>query len=250
MELRWRRLSRARRCRRSYYGVMVTGPFMDPKVQRRVRRLAARSSAARGDRVRERADPAPGPRRPHHLDGRLQHDLRSPVAREARADRPARAAAQRAAHPRQQLPELGLWTCSIPTGSVPRRSREWLASNGRPPPQARRRIDFRGLERLPSVSWETLSARRAGDRAAEREGAEPLPAETLRVGYVLKRYPRYSETFIVNEIRRTSGPASKSRFCPGPPGRRRRPRRPRRCALQLPTWSRPRSIRAPGPSAP
>jgi colanic acid/amylovoran biosynthesis glycosyltransferase len=27
-----------------------------------------------------------------------------------------------------------------------------------------------------------------------------LPAETLRVGYVLKRYPRYSETFIVNEI--------------------------------------------------
>jgi len=27
-----------------------------------------------------------------------------------------------------------------------------------------------------------------------------LAGETLRVGYVLKRYPRYSETFIVNEI--------------------------------------------------
>ena len=26
------------------------------------------------------------------------------------------------------------------------------------------------------------------------------PSEPLRVGYVLKRYPRYSETFIVNEI--------------------------------------------------
>ena len=27
-----------------------------------------------------------------------------------------------------------------------------------------------------------------------------LPSEHGRVGYVLKRYPRYSETFIVNEI--------------------------------------------------
>ncbi|KCZ73404.1 glycosyltransferase [Candidatus Methanoperedens nitroreducens] len=27
-----------------------------------------------------------------------------------------------------------------------------------------------------------------------------MPGETMRVGYVLKRYPRYSETFIVNEI--------------------------------------------------
>jgi colanic acid/amylovoran biosynthesis glycosyltransferase len=27
-----------------------------------------------------------------------------------------------------------------------------------------------------------------------------LPTNTLRVGYVLKRYPRYSETFVVNEI--------------------------------------------------
>src|SRR5437867_9490823 len=26
------------------------------------------------------------------------------------------------------------------------------------------------------------------------------PSESLRVGYVVKRYPRYSETFIVNEI--------------------------------------------------
>lgn len=27
-----------------------------------------------------------------------------------------------------------------------------------------------------------------------------MPAETLRVGYVVKRFPRYSETFVVNEI--------------------------------------------------
>jgi hypothetical protein len=27
-----------------------------------------------------------------------------------------------------------------------------------------------------------------------------LIPKTMRVGYVLKRYPRYSETFIVNEI--------------------------------------------------
>ena len=26
------------------------------------------------------------------------------------------------------------------------------------------------------------------------------PPEPLRVGYVVKRYPRYSETFIVNEL--------------------------------------------------
>jgi len=31
-------------------------------------------------------------------------------------------------------------------------------------------------------------------------GAETPPAQVGRIGYVLKRYPRYSETFIVNEI--------------------------------------------------
>src|SRR5438552_6508477 len=31
-------------------------------------------------------------------------------------------------------------------------------------------------------------------------GSHMLPAEPMRIGYVVKRYPRYSETFVVNEI--------------------------------------------------
>ena len=33
-----------------------------------------------------------------------------------------------------------------------------------------------------------------------------LSATALKVGYVLKRYPRFSETFVVNEILRMSRP--------------------------------------------
>jgi predicted glycosyltransferase len=34
---------------------------------------------------------------------------------------------------------------------------EWLASNGAPPPLARRRIDFHGLDRLPRFAQDTLA---------------------------------------------------------------------------------------------
>src|SRR5262245_15277424 len=36
--------------------------------------------------------------------------------------------------------------------------------------------------------------------AGEERKSDMLPAEPLRVGFVVKRYPRYSETFVVREI--------------------------------------------------
>jgi hypothetical protein len=47
-------------------------------------------------------------------------------------------------------------------------------------------------------------------------------AESLRVGYVVKRYPRYSETFIVNEIlAREAAGLEIEIFSPRPPAETR-----------------------------
>src|SRR5260370_27554282 len=44
------------------------------------------------------------------------------------------------------------------------------------------------------------AAARPGTGASKRIFAMSFPDETLRVGFVVKRYPRYSETFVVREI--------------------------------------------------
>src|SRR5260370_40409871 len=44
------------------------------------------------------------------------------------------------------------------------------------------------------------AAARPGAGASKRIFGMSFPDETLRVGFVVKRYPRYSETFVVREI--------------------------------------------------
>ena len=88
------------------------------------------------------------------------------------------------------------------------------------------------------------SARRAW-RPGRRSGKvpEPLPAETLRVGYVLKRYPA-----LLGDVHRQRDPGARAGrprsrdLCPGPPGRggdcRARPRRARSGHLPGPARGR------------
>ena len=143
-------------------GVLLTGPFMPPEAQQRLRRRLA------GDRR-----------------FRVLEFLREPTRLLTRADRviamggyntvcevlslEKRALIVPRVSPDQEqwiralrLRELGLLDVLHPDDLTPRALTEWLACELGPPPRVRERLDFDGLTRLPRLLSELLAGSATG----------------------------------------------------------------------------------------
>jgi predicted glycosyltransferase len=152
----------------SYHGVMVTGPFMDPKVLQRVRGLAAN---------RPRLEVIEFVSEPIHL---LVHADRIISMGGYNTTCEALSLGKRTlivprVRPRTEqliratnFERLGLVDVLHPDRLTPGALSEWLASDESPPPLARGRIDLKGLDRLPGFVSEALAAPR---RPVAEEGA-------------------------------------------------------------------------------
>ena len=152
----------------SYHGVMVTGPFMDPTVQQRVRDWAA---------SRPRLEVIEFLREPIHL---LVHAERIISMGGYNTTCEALSLGKRAlivprVRPRTEqlirattLQRLGLVDMLHPDRLSPEALSAWLASDTGPPPVARGRIDMGGLDRLPGFVSELLGSERLASMAAEK----------------------------------------------------------------------------------
>ena len=116
----------------------------------------------------------------------------------------------------ERLQRLGVVDVLEPADADPERIGRWLAGAVLAGPPSGAQIDLDGLRVVPRLAAELLgqppvAAAHAGPAspssrrttaALSRPGARPGggAADPGRVGYVLKMYPRFSETFIVSEL--------------------------------------------------
>ena len=172
---------------------------------RRARRAAAEGA---GDHLRRPSRSPDGARRRRRRDGRLQHVLRDPVVRQAGADRAAHGAAPRAVHPRPARRRA-----RPRRDAVRRQTRATREAWRRRCCSCRsRRRPRRSSSRGCSTAWRTSTGwpRNGSTAAARQRFGAPGAAQRMtrrtsrtpggRVAFVLKGYPRLSETFIAQEI--------------------------------------------------
>ena len=209
---------------------------------------APTAAQRRGDHLRcphGKPDGRAGRRRRH---GRLQHLLRDPVLRQARADRAAHQAAHGAVHPRLSAPRTWAWcaccattACATPApwptalrnAAAAARPSEVVVPglldgldnvNQAGPPWLRRR-----RTEAPARSRPRRTGRRCARRARFRNAtsrhamADRSPrAMDSAIAVVLKGYPRLSETFIAQEILAWSAAGLEMRlYLAAPPDRPR-----------------------------
>lgn len=189
-------------------GVLLAGPFMPPDI---CRRLCKRARLRPGMQVL-RFSP-----HPHELIRRASRVVAmggyNTVWEILSYEKPALIVPR--VSPRQEqriraerLRDLGLVDVLDPSLLNPAAISEWVGRDVPPVVSTRSRLDMNGLARLPQLLEELMSAPRGGNDEDEDPANAPSAAvaqpagrcKRLRVGYLVKRYPRYSETFVVTEI--------------------------------------------------
>src|SRR5262249_13665238 len=151
---------------------------------------------------RQRPGPAPGAGRPGHRHGRLQHRLRGAVLREAGADRAPGGAPAGAADPGRAPARPGPARPAAPAGPEPPGPHGMAGAGPPAAPRPASASTSTARRTCPPRSPTCWRPRRGARAAFARRGDCTMSASepALRVGYVVKRYPCFSETFIVREI--------------------------------------------------
>ena len=185
-------------------GVLLAGPFMPAEVRRRLCERAKRQPGMRvlrfssyPDELIRRASRVVAMGGYNTVWEILSYDKPALIVPRVSPRQEQRIRAER-------LRDLGLLDVLDPASLSPAAIAAWAARKTTPVVSAHTRVDMNGLARLPELLDELMAA-------SHRDTCPPAPPAiearipgkavgAMRVGYVVKRYPRYSETFVVTEI--------------------------------------------------
>lgn len=175
-------------------GLLITGPFMSPKSQRELEEISKLTNRVRIVKF----IPEPTLLFPH-VDQVIgmggYNTICEVLSFQKRAlivprVRPRREQIIRA----ERLQKMGLLDLLHPDHLTPQALSDWMQRDS--PPFPSHNIDLNGLNRLPTLAAQLLDNSALNSM---NQSFNSYPA-SARIGYVLKMFPRLSETFILNEI--------------------------------------------------